>query len=70
MPNRKLDSKPNRREAPQPRVTAQTVDVDHVRAIDGSRVTAEVRVRITLDDGATYTAYRRIRLGRDKHARE
>jgi hypothetical protein len=70
MANRKLDPKLSPRDAPLPHVAAQTVDVDRVRAIDGSRVTADVRVSIRLDNGATYTAYRRIRLGRDKHAAE
>jgi len=56
------------REGELPNVTEQRTSVENILSAERSSVTADVRITITLDNGDTYTTFRRMRLLRDKRA--
>ena len=49
-------------------VAEQRTSVENIRSADRSSLTADVRITITLDNGDTYTTYRRLRLLREKRS--
>jgi hypothetical protein len=53
-----------------PAVVEQRAIVDRIRTFDHTSLTADVRLSITLEDGSTFWAYRRIRLAKERRRRK
>ena len=61
--NATRDASPTR---PPPGLAEHRTCVENIHSADRSSLTADVRITIALDNGDTYTTYRRLRLLREK----